>query len=97
MALRNLTVRSTILQQIRCNRSRKAKDSSKSRPSEHLLLGSKVSCALDQFATGRHLEQPHLNGEIALHKSDYIPAYYERAIREKNEPVLVTHRSSTGS
>ena len=82
MAPHDLTVRSTILQQIRCNRSGEAKDSSKSRPSEHLLLGSKVSCALDQFATGRHLEQPHLNGEIALHKSDYIPAYYERAIRE---------------
>ena len=46
------------------------------------ILGSKVSCALDQATTGRHLEQPHLNGEIALHKSDYIPAYYERAIRE---------------
>jgi len=55
MALRNLTVRSTILQQIRCNRSGEAKDSSKSRPSKRLLLGSKVSCALDQFATGRHL------------------------------------------
>ena len=62
MALRNLTVRSTILQQIRCNRSEKAKDSSKSRPSTHLLLGSEAPCTLDQSTTGRHLEQPHLNG-----------------------------------
>ena len=62
MTLRNLTVRSTILQQIRCNRSRKAKDSSKSRPSTHLLLGSEAPCALDQSTTGRQLKQSHLNG-----------------------------------
>ena len=61
MALRNLAVRSTILQQIRCNRSRKAKDSSKSRSSTHLLLGSEAPCALDQFAAGRHLRQLHPN------------------------------------
>ena len=74
MALRNLTLRSTILRQIRCNRSGEAKDSSKSRPSRHLLLGSEVSCALHQSTIGRHLEQPHLNGEIGHHKLDYIPA-----------------------
>ena len=62
MVLRNLTVRSTILQQIRCNRSRKAKDSSKSRSSTHLLLGSEPPYALDQSTIGRHLEQSHLNG-----------------------------------
>ena len=62
MALRNLTVRSTILQQIRYNRSGKAKDSSKSRPSAHLLLGSEAPSALDQSTTGRQLEQSHLNG-----------------------------------
>ena len=62
MVLRNLTVRSTILQQIRCNRSRKAKDSSKSRSSTHLLLGSEAPYVLDQSTIGRHLEQSHLNG-----------------------------------
>ena len=62
MVLHNLTVRSTILQQIRCNRSRKAKDSSKSRSSTHLLLGSEAPCALDQSTTGRQLKQSHLNG-----------------------------------
>ena len=61
MAPPNLAVRSTILQQIRCNRSRKAKDSSKSRSSTHLLLGSEAPCALDQSTTGRQLEQSHLN------------------------------------
>ena len=63
MALRNLTVRSTILQQIRCNRSRKAKDSSKSRSSTHLLLGSEAPCALDQSTTGRQWEESHFNGK----------------------------------
>ena len=62
MAPPNLAVRSTILQQIRCNHSGKAKDSSKSRPSAHLLLGSEAPCALDQSTTGRRLEQSHLNG-----------------------------------
>lgn len=62
MTLRNLTIRSTILQQIRYNRSGKAKDSSKSRPSAHLLLGSEAPSALDQSITGRQLEQSHLNG-----------------------------------
>ena len=72
-ALRNLTVRSTILQQIRCNHSGKAKDSSKSRPSAHLLLGSEAPCALDQSTTGRLLEQSHLNGR---NSTPQIRLYY---------------------
>lgn len=63
IALCNLTVRSTILQQIRCNRSRKAKDSSKSRPSTHLLLGPEAPCALDQSTIGRQWEEAHFNGK----------------------------------
>ena len=61
MAPPNVAVRSTILQQIRYNHLRKAKDSSKSRPSTHLLLGLEAPCALDQSTTGRQLEQSHLN------------------------------------
>lgn len=80
MALRNLTVRSTILQQIRCNRSRKAKDSSKSRPPTHLLRGSEAPCALDQSTTGRQLKQSHLNGrnstpQIRLYTSPLREGY----------------------
>ena len=80
IALRNLTVRSTILQQIRCNRSREAKDSSKSRPSAHLLLGSEAPCALDQSTTGRQLKQSHLNGgnsppQIRLYSSQLDESY----------------------
>lgn len=79
-ALRNLTVRSTILQQIRCNRSGKAKDSSKSRSSTHLLLGSEAPCALDQSTTGRQLKQSHLNGgnsppQIRLYSSQLDESY----------------------
>ena len=80
MALRNLTVRSTILQQIRCNRSRKAKDSSKSRSSTHLLLGSEAPCALDQSTTGRQWEESHFNGgnstpQIRLYTSQLDEGY----------------------
>ena len=80
MVLRNLTVRSTILQQIRCNRSRKAKDRSKSRSSTHLLLGSEAPWALDQSTTGRQLKQSHLNGgnsrsQIRLYTSPLWEGY----------------------
>ena len=80
MVLRNLTVRSTILQQIRCNRSRKAKDSSKSRSSTHLLLGSEAPYALNQSTTGRQLKQSHLNGrnsapQIRLYTSQLDESY----------------------
>ena len=80
MALRNLTVRSTILQQIQCNRLRKAKDSSKSRPPTHLLLGSEAPCTLDQSTTGRQLKQSHRNGrnstpQIRLYTSPLREGY----------------------